>query len=193
MSSRTVEVNGTSKLRLTNYVIGNKADDAIQVANSTASLVAYAKGALAVAAPVVTTGEMDIDISEAVYTGYITALTIVPAAGAPLADCVIDLDLNKTTTGAHAVGTAADTLDITVVSKIDGTNLRGIVSASQITISDTPTAADNGVRLNVGPVGVSETIQVQVAVSAERDDVEIPYAVYYRAAAAPTITAVEAV
>jgi len=136
-------------------------------------------------------GEADIDISEAVYTGYITLLTIAPAAGEALLDCWLHLDWNKTTTGAHAIGTAADTLDAIVMMKVDDTNLRHAQAFTQVTISDTPSDEASGQRVHIGPIGPTETCVVKVKVSAERDDVEIPYRIMYRGAA-PTITPVAA-
>lgn len=136
-------------------------------------------------------GEADIDISEAVYTGYITLLTIAPAAGEPLVDCWLHLDWNKTTTGAHAVGTAGDTLDAIVMMKVDDTNLRHAQAFTQVTISDTPSEEASGQRLHIGPIGPTETCVVKVKVDTERDDVEIPYRVLYRGAT-PTITPVAA-
>ena len=137
------------------------------------------------------TGEADIDISEAVYTTPQTLLTIAPAAGEPLLDCWLHLDFDKTTTGAHTIQTAGDVLDVEVMMKVDGTNLRHAQSFTQVTISDTPSDVASGQRVHIGPVGVDETCVVKVTVDTERDDVEIPYRILYRGAT-PTITPVAA-
>lgn len=141
--------------------------------------------------PVEATGEADIDISEADYTTYINILTITPAANQCLIECVIDLDYNKTTTGWDIVSTAADTLDVVIVTKVDGTNYRTVMNGTQIAANGDESLEDNesGERFIVGPVGVTGTIQVKVKLSIERDDVEIPYRVLYRGAT-PTITPV---
>lgn len=138
--------------------------------------------------PRVLTGTADIDVSAANYTAdYVTLLTIAPSSGEPLLECVVDLDLNKATTGLHAVQDAADTADFVVMTKIDGTNARGALTGSQVTISDTPTANATGLRLKLGQIDVTGTAIIAVKLSAERDDVEIPYRVTYRGAT-PTIT-----
>jgi len=139
-------------------------------------------------------GEADIDITAADYTGYIALLTIAPAASSPLVDCYIDLDLNLATTGWDTVSTASDTIDICAAVKIDGTNYRGIANATQVTAAGDGSLALNvsGVRLNIGTVGVTEDVVVYVKLSVERADAAIPYRVFYRAAAAPTITPVAA-
>ena len=138
-------------------------------------------------------GEADVDISEAVYTAPVEILLIEPRTGSSLADLVIDLDLNKTTTGWDTISTGADTLDVTVFSKIDGTNFRHILSASQLTAVGNGTHETAGVRFNVGPVGAGGAVSVRVLVSAERDDIEIPYRLTYRGDRAPAVTAVAAV
>jgi len=144
--------------------------------------------------PRTATGNADIDISEAVYTGFITLLTITPAAGAPIMDCVLDLDWNKATSGFDKIATAADTLDVVLVSKIDGTNARHLMSGTQVVANGDGSLDDteSGERFSIGAVAVAATIVVKVKLSAERADVEIPYRVTYRAAAAATITPVAA-
>jgi hypothetical protein len=220
--------------RLSQHVLGNKADAAVTTVGSTASLVAMCKGILnqcvailnAVAAgdadsnvtdnlhgkigtdtemgdnslwdytvPKEAAGTADIDISEAVYTDYVLLLTITPAAGQSLVDVEIDLDYNLATTGVNEVATAADTLDVCVAGRTDGTNYRNLMSAVQVSMTgDVATLALNrmGDRFKVGQVGVTGRVAVYVKLSAERSDAEIPYRVTYRGAA-PTITAVAAV
>lgn len=176
--------------RLSQQVIGNKADGAATVAADTNSMVAYLKGlTLAEVA-----GTADIDVSEATYnTGYVTLLTITPASGQLLSDVVIDLDYNLETTGWDTIATAADTLDVAVVTKVDGTHWRGLMNGTQIEANGDGTLANNedGARFAVGLVGRDGLVAVRVHLSAERDDCEIPYRVIYRGAA-PTITAVAA-
>ena len=143
-----------------------------------------------------TNGTTDIDISEADYTGYVTLLTVAPATGYDLLDCTIDLDWNKATTGFDTVATAADTLDSCVVMNIDGTNYRTIAIGTQITANGDGSLEDNesGQRFNLGFVPSGCSVIVKVKLSAERDDVEIPYRVTYRSelGKAPTVTAVAA-
>jgi len=143
--------------------------------------------------PVEVTGTTDVDISEADYTTYITILTIVPATGQSLIDLVIDLDYNKASTGLDTVATAADTIDVSVVTKVDGTNWRHVMSGTQVTANGDGSLENNedGERFKVGMVGINGEIIVRIKLSIERDDAEIPYRVIYRGAA-PTITAVAA-
>ncbi|MHC4091113.1 MAG: hypothetical protein ACYSVY_12710 [Planctomycetota bacterium] len=136
------------------------------------------------------TGECDIDISEAVYTGFIDILTITPAAGESLDDVTVDFDLNKATTGYHAVATGADTIDFAVLSKIDGTNWRGIQNGTQV-IAGSPASEDDGQRFKIGAIPAGGAVKIQVKLNAERGDTEIPYRVTYKGPA-PTITAVAA-
>lgn len=143
--------------------------------------------------PVTVTGNADIDISAGDYVaGYVPLLGIVPAAGAPIVDLVIDLDYVKATTGVSVVATAADTMDVIVKSKIDGTNYRVIQKATQRSLTGDQTLELSGERFHIGAVGEDEAIQIAVKLSAERADAEIPYAVTYIASAAPTVTPVAA-
>jgi len=177
--------------RLQHYVTGNKEDAAVQAVGTTKSIIAYIKGLIANAVAVEVAGTADIDTSEADYTSAQTLLTIAPATGKPLTDCWLHLDFNKATTGAHAVGTAGDTLDVAVYMKVDGTNLRQAQAFTQVTISDTPSDAASGQRVHIGPIGATETCIIKVTVDTERGDVEIPYRILYRGAT-PTITPVAA-
>ena len=218
--ARVPEADSTRN-RTDDQVIGNKTDAAVTTVGTTKSLVAYAKGALGAAGaindtttdstngklgtdaemgdnslwdytvPAEVVGETDIDISEADYTTYITLLTIAPATGQSLVDCVVDLDWNKTTTGWDTASTVADTLDIAVTTTVDGTNSRGMMSGTQVTSSGngTLTADEDGERFAIGMVGVDGAAIIKVKLSAEVGDAEIPYRVTYRGAA-PTITAV---
>lgn len=156
--------------------------------------------------PTTATGTTDVDVSASDYTAGagVPILTIAPAAGAPLWDVVIDLDLNKDVTGLLVVNTA-ETVQFVIESKIDGTNWRSLAmswpAASSATGLGVPDAADDldaaddavGVRFRIGSVGVTQQVRVNLLLSAETGgDAEIPYAVHYRGMAAPTITAVAA-
>jgi len=142
--------------------------------------------------PAVLSGDADIDISEAVYTGYITLLTVTPVAACD--DLVIDLAYNKASTGVSAVATNNDTLDVIVLAETDGTNSTAmIINSTQVTLTGTATPIITGQRFKVGMVDAGNTITVKVKISAERADAEIPYKVHYRSASAPTVTAVAAV
>lgn len=136
------------------------------------------------------TGEADIDISEADYTAFVEILKIEPKTGGPLIDLTVDLDFMKATTGFDAVATADDTLDIAVFGKIDGTNWRHLMSATQVTATGSHTTAAE--RLKIGNVGPGCDISIRAKVSTERGDVEIPYRITYRGVRAPDVTAVAA-
>lgn len=153
----------------------------------------------------VLTGTTDVDVSAADYTtvGGIAILTITPATGAPLSDVVVDLDLLKATTGLLVVNTT-ETVQIMMQTKIDGTNWRTVwhwPAASSRTGLAVPDAAQDldalddspGLRIPVGIVGVTQAVRITLELSAETGgDAEIPYAVYYKALSAPTVTAVAA-
>jgi hypothetical protein len=140
--------------------------------------------------PKVSTGTADIDISAAVYTGFITLLTITPATGETLQDLQIDLAYNKATTGVSAVATNSDTLDVQVIAKADDTNHSRIAAGSQVTLTGSATPIITGERFKLG--AVDGVVEVQVKLSAERADAEIPYKVTYRSLEEATITAVAA-
>lgn len=143
----------------------------------------------------VLTGTTDIDISEYVYTGYITALTIVPTTGEDLTDLVIDLDFDKATTGVNEVATNNDTLDCLLQIKVDGTNYVGVETMTQITLTGTAGSIATGVgghRFKVGALDSTSAAKVLVKLSAERADAEIPYRITYRGKEAPTVTAIAA-
>ena len=185
-----VPVADETRNLLEHQVIGNKGDTAVSSPGTTTSLLAYLKGLM----PVEATGTADVDISEADYTAdYVTLLTITPATGENLIDLCIDLDVNKATTGWDTIATAADTLDVVVQSKIDGTNWRTLMTGTQIAANGDGSLLGNesGQRFNVGPVGEDAEVRVAVLLSTERDDCEIPYRVTYRGAT-PTITPVAA-
>ena len=140
------------------------------------------------------TGDADVDVSAAVYTGYINILTVTaPASG--LLNCRIDIDFNKATTGWDNVATAGDVLDCLAVVQTDGTNYRGTQLASaQITANGdgSLTADESGVSFILGPMAPNASVQIHVKMDTERGDCELPYRVTY-VGAAPTVTPVAAV
>lgn len=140
--------------------------------------------------PKVLTGTADIDVSAAVYTGYIALLVVVAPTYYGLDDLVIELDYDKDTTGWNAVATDADTLDVAVARKVDGTNVRRVLYGTQATAG--AAMATTGQRFNIGAVPPGEGIYIQVKESAERGDVEIPYRIIYKGEVAPTVTPVAA-
>lgn len=138
-------------------------------------------------------GVADIDVSESDYTGYVTLLTIVPATGGASEVC-LDFDWNKATSGWDTLSTAADTLDVIVQEKIDGTNYRTIAKGTQVTATGAGTLEEsiNGQHFDLGMCAVAATFVVKVKLSVERADIEIPYRVTYLANSAATITPVAA-
>ncbi len=186
-------------------------NDALQGANGVVTFPAAAAPANGVSlaevisaiyglsAPAVATGTADIDDSvQDESAGWVALLTIEPAAGAPLAEVVVCLDLDKATTGFGAVETSA-TIQFRIARKIDGTLWRGAQTGSpadqlSAAISGSNAAAgDAMVELRVGSVGVTEDVRIELKMSADATaDMEIPYAVMYRGIAAPTITPVAA-
>ncbi len=138
----------------------------------------------------VATGTTDIDDSAQTETTAFAILTIAPAASAPLNDVEVWLDLAKATTGFAAVESSV-TVQFAVARKIDGTNWRreAYVEAA---LSGT-NAAGRMAKISVGRVTVTEQARIEAVFSADvTADMEIPYAVSYRALAAPTITPVVA-
>jgi hypothetical protein len=190
-----------------NRIGENNADNEI----STSAVTANADGSIlerleylqSVQALNVLTGTTDVDVSASDYTteGGIAILTITPSVN--IADVVVDLDLNKASTGLLVVNTT-ETLQIMVQTKVDGTNWRtihGWPAASSMTGLTVPDAADDldaaddspGHRFYIGPVGAGQEVRLTLQLSAETGgDAEIPYVVYYRGATAPTVTAVAA-
>ncbi len=139
------------------------------------------------------TGDTDIDIDQANYLGFIEILRVTaPASG--LISCRIDIDINKAATGLDIVATAADTVDMVAVGTVDGTNFRTIKTATQITLNGDATLEDNesGFAFDLGPLAAAEIVTIQIKLSAERGDAELPYRVTY-VGAAPTVLPVAAI
>jgi hypothetical protein len=140
--------------------------------------------------PVVVTGTTDIDDSAQTESTPYALLTITPAAGAPLLTCEVWLDLAKATTGFAAVESSA-TATFSVARKVDGTNWRRQV-INEAALSGTLAAARMQ-KIDLGTVTVTESARIEITMSADAtSDMEIPYAVIYRAHTAPTITDVAA-
>jgi hypothetical protein len=138
--------------------------------------------------PRVLSGEADVDVSAAVYTGYVELMRIEPVAA--IRDLVVDLDFNKATTGWDAVSTASDTLDVAIFAKVDGTNYRYVEGATQLVAVGGAAHTTAGRRFKIGAVDTTEDISIRVKLSAERSDFEVPYRINYCSETAPSITAV---
>jgi hypothetical protein len=143
--------------------------------------------------PVTLTGTTDLDISEAVYTGYIAILTV--EAVSEIRDLVLDFDLDKETTGVNDVATNNDTTSLLLQVSIDGTLFTGVEASASYTLTGTFGSIATGVtgkRFIVGSLPTGAKVKVLIKLSAERADAEIPYAVTYTSEDAPTVTAVAA-
>lgn len=135
-------------------------------------------------------GTTDIDDSvQDESSAWFVVLTIAPAAGAPIRDCKVYLDMAKATTGYAAVESTA-TIQFRIARKVDGTNWRG----------GTPTTAVSGTNyagrlqeIDIGNVDPDEGARIEALMSADATaDMEIPYVGYYEGPVAPTVTAVAA-
>lgn len=140
--------------------------------------------------PAVATGETVIDEGDYDWTAdYPALLTIVPAAGAPLADVVVHLDMAKAATG-FAAGYVAQTIQFYIERRIDGTNWRRSAGVLAAALAGNA-AALRDVPIEIGSVGVTEQVRITAALSAEVSgaaETEIPFALYYKGMAAPTVT-----
>lgn len=143
-------------------------------------------------APSVATGTTDIDDSaQTENTAWFPLLTIAPGTGAPLFDARVVLDLAKATTGFAAVESSA-TIQFRVARKVDGTNWRGDTASETTAISGT-NAASHSIEIKLGDVTETEGCRIEAKMSADAtSDMEVPYAVIYKALSAPTITPVAA-
>ena len=140
--------------------------------------------------PGIATGTTDIDDSVQTETTPYSILDIIPAAGSPLMDVEIIIDLAKATTGFAAVETAV-TVQFAIARKIDGTNWRR--EAYQEAALSGTLAANRSARLYAGIVGPTQGCRVYAVFSADvTADMELPYAVHYKSDTAPTITPVAA-
>lgn len=177
-------------------VVGNKTDAAVEAVGTTKSIIAYAKGILTrlldLTTPLVATGTTDIDDSvQDESSANFVLLTLAPAASSPMIGTRVILDLAKATTGYGVVESTA-TIQFYVARKVDGTNWRTGQAVLASALSGT-LAAGRSVEIEVGDIGVTEQARIEAIMSADAtSDMEIPYAVIYRAAAAATITPVAA-
>jgi hypothetical protein len=140
--------------------------------------------------PKTITGETDIDDSVQTESTAWAILTIAPAAGAPMADVEVIIDLAKATTGFAAVESSA-TIQFAIERKVDGTNWRR-EAYNEAALSGT-NAAGRSQRINVGSIGVTEQARIVALMSADAtSDMELPYIINYKGLAAPTVTPVVA-
>lgn len=150
--------------------------------------------------PYTVTGTADTDDSASDYTtvGGIPFLTITPTG--PIYDVTLDLDNNKATTGLLIVYTT-ETVQYVVERKVDGTNWRVTdhwPGAANLGIAipdagDDLDAADDGVgkRFILGNIGADEEVRINLEVSVEAGDLEIPFALTFRGSE-PVLTIVAA-
>ena len=136
------------------------------------------------------TGTTQIDDSAQTETTAYNILEIAAASGSPLSEVEVHFDLAKATTGFAAVETAV-TVQFAVARKVDGTNWRR--EAYQEAALSGTNAALRMAKINVGGVGSAEAVRIYAVFSADvTADMDIPYAVLYKAMSAPTITPVVA-
>ena len=168
---------------------GPAAADSAAAPGNDVSFYAVVRAVYNLSVPAAETGETVIDEGDYDWTAdYPALLTIAPAAGAPLTDVTVHLDMDKAATGFATVY-AAETISLYVERKIDGTNWRreAIVEAALAGNS----ADYRDMKIVIGDIGVDEQARVTAALSAEVSGVaetDLPYAVYYKGLAAPTIT-----
>jgi hypothetical protein len=113
-------------------------------------------------------------------------LTVAPAAGAPLADVEVIIDLAKATTGFAAVETSI-TVQLAISRKIDGTNWRR--EAYQEAALSGTNAALRCQRLVAGSVGVTQQLRIEAVFSADvTTNIELPYIINYKGLVAPTVS-----
>ncbi|MCK9602188.1 MAG: hypothetical protein M0R06_24295 [Sphaerochaeta sp.] len=154
------------------------------------SLYAAIRAIYNLSVPAATTAaETVIDEGDYDWTSdYPALLTIAPAAGAALTDVVVCLDMDKAVSGFATVY-AAQTISLYVERKIDGTNWR---REEVIETALAGNSADNRmIEINIGDVGITEQARITADLSAEVSGVaetDLPYVVYYKGLAAPTVT-----
>lgn len=188
----TAAANGVSLAEVLRFL-----DEAVQGANGVLTFPAAAAPAngvslaevlranYALLAPVVATGTITITDASQTETTPFSILTITPAAGAPLADVEVWLDLAKASTGFNAVETSI-TAQFAVARKVDGTNYRR-EAYSEAALSGT-NAASRMMKISLGAVTVTELAKIYAVFSSDiTGDISIPYAVVYKGIAAPTI------
>lgn len=138
----------------------------------------------------VLSGTTDIDDSAQTESTPFVLLTIAAPAAYDLHDVDVMLDLAKATTGLAAVETSV-TMQFAVARAVDGTNYRR-EAYNEAALSGT-NAANRMQKLSVGRIAAGETVKIYAVASGDvTADMEIPYRLYYRGLAAPTITEVAA-
>ncbi len=159
------------------------ADDAIDKA-------ALADDALNLIQPVAATGETVIDEGDYDWTAdYPALLTIEPAAATVLDDVVVYFDMGHAATG-FSTNYAAQTINFCVERKVDGTNWRRDSAVLAAGLAGNASGS-RLVKVEIGAVGPTEDVRVTAVLSAEVSgaaETDIPYLVYYKGSAAPTIT-----
>lgn len=140
------------------------------------------------------TGTTDVDISASDYTAFVALLTIEPASDVAMHDVKIYLDLDKATTGYDTIHSDAGTTtgQLVVSRKVDGTNWRQeVASITTLTSGAGADTSASALRMfDLGTVGPTEDVRVEVKLSAEVGDFEVPYSVTYRSSASATFTEV---
>ena len=135
--------------------------------------------------PAIATGTITITDARQTESTPFSILTITPAAGAPLKDVEVWLDLAKASTGFAAVETSI-TAQFAPARKVDGTNYRR--EAYQEAALSGTLAAGRMAKITFGTISVTELAKLYAVFSADiTGDIEIPYAVAYKGMAAPTI------
>lgn len=138
----------------------------------------------------VITGETDIDDSAQTETTAWTILTIATPSTHDVHDVDVFIDLAKATTGYAAVESTA-TIQLAVARSVDGTNYRR-EPYNEAALSGT-NAALRMQKLSVGRIAAGESVRIMAVMSADAtSDMELPYRIYYRGLAAPTVTPVVA-
>lgn len=131
-------------------------------------------------------GSTFVDVSAAVYTSYVTLLTIEPPNVA-MSHCQVHLDLDGGDDAqSFAVGYTSETIRFAIGRKIQG-QWRIDTERQSATVAGTA-AANRMVTLDIGIVGPDEDVRVYVLVSTEQTDIEIPYVCEYFAPERATFT-----
>lgn len=136
-------------------------------------------------------GSSDVDVSAAVYTGYVTLLTIAPESNQALYDAQITLDLDfGDSSNGFAGGYTSETIQFAVARKVQG--LWRIDDELETATVAGSNAGDRCVTLKIGMVGPEESLRIYVRLSAEQGDITVPYVLYYRSGGSVTVTEVTA-
>lgn len=135
------------------------------------------------------TGTAAINSASATYTNWQPLITITPQAGQAMQDCKIVLDLDQASTG-FASQFSSGTITVSIGRQIDGTHLRTANNVATTALAGS-NASGLSIELNLGLVGPTEIVTVQVKVSAITGIAvtNIPYVIYYRSQSRATVTA----